>query len=325
MVYKPIRGILSTRLIAYLELLAAVVIWGASFVATKIVLRELPPLMMVWTRFLMGSIVLGVVVIQRGQFFIPKLSSFLYLGLVGFVGITFHQWLQSTALQTTEASTSSWIVATSPIFMALLGWLFLRERLDFTIITGIIAATIGMILVVSKGEVRQVLSGKIGSLGDLMMLISALNWAVFSTLSKWGLRDHPPTFMMFLVMVWGWSLTTIMLLLSNSWHPLGQLSSSGWVGLIFLGVFCSGLAYLFWYDGLQVVPVVQVGAFLYIEPLVTLFIAAILLNERITWASIMGGGMIILGVWLVNRRAFAPENKPRMVRHELTRTNAEKI
>jgi drug/metabolite transporter (DMT)-like permease len=67
-------------------------------------------------------------------------------------------------------------------------------------------------------------------------------------------------------------------------------------------VFCSGLAYIFWYDGLQALPVAQVGAFVYLEPFVTVIVAALVLSEPMTLASLTGGGTILLGVWLVNRK-----------------------
>jgi drug/metabolite transporter (DMT)-like permease len=107
--------------------------------------------------------------------------------------------------------------------------------------------------------------------------------------------------MIFIVMAWGWLFTSILLVLTHSWRPLTHISWQGWSSLVFLGVFCSGLAYLFWYDGLQAVPVVQVGAFLYFEPLVTVVVVALLLQEKITWVSILGGVFILYGVWLVNR------------------------
>ena len=69
----------------------------------------------------------------------------------------------------------------------------------------------------------------------------------------------------------------------------------------FLGVFCSGVAYIFWYDALKVLPVAQVGTFLYIEPVVTVIVSFLLLNEKITLAGLLGGVIILLGVWLVNR------------------------
>lgn len=296
------------RSIAYLKLTVAIIIWGASFVATKIILKEMIPMMVVWTRFAMGVVFLGVATGIHQQWELPPLRSIFYFALTGFLGITFHQWLQSTALQTTEAATSAWIVATSPIFMALFGWVILRERFQLPMLWGLLLATLGLIGVVTKGDWGQFTSGQFGSRGDLLMLISAANWAVFSALSKPGVRKYPPTQMMFFVMAWGWLFTSVLLMLTHSWHPLSNISWQGWVSLVFLGVFCSGLAYLFWYDGLQAVPVVQVGAFLYFEPLVTVVVATLLLREKITWVSILGGVLILYGVWLVNRAEPATQS-----------------
>ncbi len=71
--------------------------------------------------------------------------------------------------------------------------------------------------------------------------------------------------------------------------------------MVFLGVFCSGLAYIFWYDALQALPVAQAGAFVYLEPFVTLVVAALVLGEVVTLVSLLGGGVILLGVWMVQR------------------------
>lgn len=238
----------------------------------------------------------------RRQPTLPSTHMMPYLAVVGFIGITFHQWLQSTALQTSLASTSSWIVATAPIFMALLGWLFLGERFDWIAAIGIVIASLGLILVVSRGDWSELLDGRFGGIGDLLMFISAANWAVFSTISKPGLKCLPPTQMMFWVLFWGWVFTCFWLWIQGGWQPFWSLSTAAWKSLLFLGIFCSGIAYLFWYDGLEAVSVVQTGAFLYFEPLVTLVIAALLLEEMITWASLLGGGLILGGVWLVNRK-----------------------
>ncbi len=291
----------SIHWLPYLELTGSITIWGASFVATKIALQELSPIMVVWLRFCLGVCVMGLAMLFRHQLSLPPGKMMPYLALVGFIGITFHQWLQSTALQTSLASTSSWIVATAPIFMALLGWIFLRERFDWLAAIGILLASLGLVLVVSRGEWGKLMDGRFGGTGDLLMLISAANWAVFSTISKPGLKRLPPTQMMFWVLAWGWVFTSVWLWLQGGWQSFSSLSTGGWISLFFLGIFCSGVAYLFWYDGLEAIPVVQVGAFLYFEPLVTLIIAAFLLEERINWASLLGGMLILGGVWLVNR------------------------
>jgi len=75
------------------------------------------------------------------------------------------------------------------------------------------------------------------------------------------------------------------------------------LGVGFLGVFCSGLGYIFWYDALQALPTAQAGAFVYLEPFVTVVVAALVLSEPLLVASLLGGGIILLGVWMVQRTA----------------------
>ena len=108
---------------------------------------------------------------------------------------------------------------------------------------------------------------------------------------------------MFYVMAAGWLFSTVTLVSGPGLASLTRLTLTGWLAVGFLGVFASGLAYIFWYDALQAMPASQLGAFLYLEPLVTLIVAAALLQEVIGWASLAGGGIILLGVWLVNRQA----------------------
>jgi drug/metabolite transporter (DMT)-like permease len=118
------------RRFAVIEALLAVVVWGASFVATKVALQYTSPDVVVWLRFTMGVVILGIAVLVRGKFALPDKWDWLYFALLGFLGITFHQWLQSNGLVTAQATTTAWIVATTPIFMALLGWLALKEKLS---------------------------------------------------------------------------------------------------------------------------------------------------------------------------------------------------
>jgi drug/metabolite transporter (DMT)-like permease len=224
---------------------------------------------------------------------------------LGIIGITFHQWLQSTALQTSQASTTAWIVATTPVFMALLGWLFLRERLGWSQAAGIGLGAAGVLLVVSAGDLKALSIGQFGAPGDILILISALNWAVFSTLSRGGLRTHPAARMMFFVMICGWLFTSLLFFTGVGLSEIGSLTQAGWLGVLFLGIFCSGLAYVAWYDGLQALPASQVGAFLYLEPLVAVVLAGLILSEALRWASLTGGAIILLGVWLVNRQKKA--------------------
>jgi len=109
--------------------------------------------------------------------------------------------------------------------------------------------------------------------------------------------------MMFYVMSMGWLFVSLLFFAGPGLGDVSRLTLVGWLGVGFLGIFCSGLAYIFWYDALQSVPASQVGTFLHIEPLAAIGVAAVVLNESLPFAALLGGGIILLGVWLVNRTA----------------------
>ena len=291
----------NSKLFTYGEALFAVIVWGASFIATKIALKEISPLTIVWLRFLMGVVILGLAVVLRRQFTLPDKKEWAYLALLGFLGITFHQGLQSNGLRTSEAGTTAWIVSTTPIFMALLGWLILKEGLGWAKTFGILIAFIGVLIVISKGNIGSVSIGRFGAPGDILILISAVNWAVFSALSRRGLKSYPASLMMFYVMSFGWLFTSLLFIPTTGFAEVGDLTFNGWMAVAFLGIFCSGLAYIAWYDALKALTTAQTGVFLYLEPLVTVVVAFFVLGEAITPALLVGGAVILFGVWLVNR------------------------
>jgi drug/metabolite transporter (DMT)-like permease len=286
----------------YAEALSAVAIWGASFVATKVALEYLPPAAVVWLRFAIGLLVLGAAVSIRREWIRPRGRDAAYLALLGLLGITFHQWLQSTGLVTSAATTTGWIISSTPIFIALLGWLVLGERLTWTQFLGILIAVPGVLFVSTKGDLGLLLAGRLGSPGDLLILISAPNWAVFSICSRSGLKRFRSSPMLFYVMLFGWLLSTGLFAAQAGWERIPAVPWQGWLAIAFLGIFCSGLAYIAWYDALQALPVAQTGAFLYVEPIVTMLVAALVLQEELDWIVVVAGAVILLGVWLVNRR-----------------------
>ena len=296
------------EILPYLKVTFSVVVWGASFIATKIALMDMQPVTVVWVRFAIGVLILGIVVLVRKQFKLPKRSEILYFIVLGFLGITFHQWLQSTGLVISKASTTAWIVATTPLFIAMLSWIFLREKLNWAQIAGIGLATIGVLLVLNEGDISSLSIGEFGNYGDFLILISAINWAVFSVISRRGLENHPAALMMFYVMAAGWLMISIPFFTGTGVNDLQSISFSSLLGVLFLGIFCSGIAYIFWYDALKSIPASQVGVFLYLEPLIAVILAAYLLGENIYLASLIGGILILIGVWRVNKYSTNERN-----------------
>ncbi len=291
------------RIIPTLSALFTVTVWGATFVFTKIALTEVSPATIVWIRFGIGLLILGAAVLARRQFALPDPGDLAMLALLGFIGVTFHQWLQATGLQTTRATNTAWIVATIPVFTALLGWLFLKEKMGWMRVGGIAIAAFGVLLIVSNGNLASLFTGGFGATGDLLILISSLNWAVYTIISRRELARHPAARMMFYVMLFGWLFTCAWIFsVGPGLDEIPALTSKGWTAILMLGIFGSGLAYIAWYDALREIPASQLGVFINIEPLVTTVLAAMMINEPITAITLLGGAIIIFGVWLVNRR-----------------------
>jgi drug/metabolite transporter (DMT)-like permease len=293
---------MTKKFLPYLEALFAVVVWGGSFIATKIAVGQISPTTVVWLRFAIGIPLLFFAVIVRKQFAFPNGNEWWYFALLGFLGISFHQWLQSNGLQTAQATTTAWIISTSPAFIAILGWIALKEKLNLVQSLGIGLAMLGVLAVVSKGDLGALAAGKFGTTGDFLILISSINWAVFSILSRHGLKKHPSTRMTFWVMALGWLFTSTTFIAGRNYTEVLQIDSGGWMAIIYLGVFTTGFAYIAWFDALSQLPAAQTGAFLFIEPLTSMVVASSILNEKITFISMFGGTVILFGIWLVNKQ-----------------------
>ena len=160
--------------LAQLLLLCAVVIWGWTFVATKICLGYMTPVELLGLRLLIAVPVLTVVAALRGSIRPPRLP----VGpvLLGSALIGLHFFIQITGLRYTTATHTGWIIAVTPVVMALMSRLFLGERVSRGLACGIVVATVGIFVLFSCGGATGV--GWLGSVGDWLILASAHTWAL---------------------------------------------------------------------------------------------------------------------------------------------------
>jgi drug/metabolite transporter (DMT)-like permease len=281
--------------------LLAAIFWGASFVATKAAVREVSPITLIVLRFAFGVAVLAFAVVRLRAFKWVGARDFVLLTLLGAIAILVHQGLQATGLMFTSATSMSWLVALQPAFTAILALVVLRESLGIGKILGLVIAFVGAIVVVTRGVPTADTLHLPSTTGDLLAIASALNWTIFSVASKPLLRRIPPTLMMAYVMFIGWVLTFPFFAATQGWSEIGNLTMSGWMAIIYLGVFCSGIAYIFWYDALAHIDASIVASFIYVEPIVTIVVAGIILGELFSPITFVGGIAILLGVYLINR------------------------
>ncbi|MCJ7782731.1 MAG: DMT family transporter [Desulfobacterales bacterium] len=286
----------------------AVIFWGFSFIATKVALREVHPFTLLTLRFGIGGFLLLLVQLQRDSGFLKTFSSKDWVSIIflAIVGTSGHTLLQTYGLLYTTAVNTGWIVAIMPIFITGAACFYLREPITLRKVGGIILGFIGVFLVISKGALNLSAFSFVSTFGDILVLISAITWTAFTIGGRGFLSRFSPLAAITPIMIVGCLITFPFTWLKWDWNILFRLSLSGWMGILFLGIFCSGLAYLYWYSALEKKDSGVVGMYLYLEPLVTLIGAYFLLNEEIQWVTLVGGGMILLGVYLATRKSSSP-------------------
>jgi drug/metabolite transporter (DMT)-like permease len=280
-----------------LAALGAITLWGLSFVATKAVLTELSPATLVFVRFALGAVVLTIVLAGRGRPIVPPPDALPMLGLMAFVGIFLHQMVQVHGLTLTTAVRTGWLIGLIPIWTALLAATLVGERLRGIQVLGLVVGLAGAVLLVTKGELSSATLSAPTTRGDLLVLCSTLTWAVYTILGRGTLARLGSS----RVTVAVTGLGAPLFVHAEGWEELRRLSASGFAGLLFLGIGCSGLGYLFWYAALERLEPSQVAAFLYIEPLVTFVAAMVILGEPVGWTTVVGGLLVLAGVAAVQR------------------------
>jgi len=283
--------------------LFAVIFWGFSFVATKVALKEVHPFALLALRFGVGACLLLLVQCYRDRKFLRafSLKDWASIILLAIVGIAGHNLLQAYGLLYTTAINTGWIIAVQPIFITLSARLFLRERITWKRIGGIILGFSGVFLIISKGLFSLSLF-RIGStFGDFLVLCSALTWAAFTVGGRGFLSRFPPLAAITPIMMTGCLITFFVSSLRGGWGFLFHLSLSTWMGVLFLGILCSGLGYFFWYSALGKKDSSLIGMYLFLEPFVTLIGAILFLGERVFGITLVGGGLTLLGVYLATR------------------------
>lgn len=283
----------------YWKPLFAVIVWGLSFIATKNALVEVKPEVIVFIRQILGILFLAAVLLKRKRKFSIKIREQKWIFILAGIAC-FHLWIQVTGLQWTTASHTGWIIGITPVFMVILGIIFFKEKISSLQTQGIIVAFLGLVILVSKGDLTSL--DFIKNKGDVLIISSSVTWSVYSMVNKkvtFTLSPVLTTFYLFLIVAVIIAPFTIN---QNNISDVFHLSINGWGSILFLGIFCSGIAYTLWAQALNEMSASRVGAFLYVEPFVTFFGAWLLLHEQITLITLISGLIIIGGVVLVNRR-----------------------
>ncbi|MDD2555166.1 MAG: EamA family transporter [Syntrophaceticus sp.] len=283
----------------HLSLLFVIILWGSSFASIKILLPQVPANTIALLRFIIASIGLGLFFVITKQ---PRLRKRDLPGILlsGISGITIFSVLQNQGLRYAGVTDAAIFIAMSPVFIALLSWVFLKEKISSLQIVGVFIAFAGSVLVATDGSFNGFGVDKIRLYGDLLVLLSSLAWAVFSiTLKKLLIRYPATTIMTYSVFVG----TVFLIPFSLLEYPfdLSVVNAAGWLNIIYLGLLASAMGNLIWNTALGKVSAVTAGTYLYLSPVVAAVVSLIFLNEIPTIYTIVGGLIILLGTFFASK------------------------
>lgn len=277
----------------------AVTLWGISFVATKIALAEMSPVALIFTRFGLGAASLyAILLVRRETWSVPR-RAWPGLALLGFIGVFVHQMVQVHGLTLTTAVRTGWLIGVIPLWSALLAWILLREPFGPRRIAGLVLGFAGAVLVVTRGRFDPGILALPSTKGDLLVVASTVNWAVYTVIARGTIGRLGSARAMAASVLLGWLMLAPFFVRESGWESWASLSGRAWAAVIFLGVGCSGVAYLLWYAALARMDATRVSAFLYVEPLVTCAAAVPILGETLGAATVAGGLVVLAGVALV--------------------------
>jgi len=287
-------------MLARLLLFLCVVIWGSTFVATKIMLDYVSPAELLGLRMLIGLPILSLVVLLKRIKLQFEFREHMNL-LAGSAVITAHFLIQITGLKYTTATNTGWIIAVTPLALAVLSFLILKERISRNVVVGIIVATGGVMFLVSRGDFSHI--GWLKSVGDWLILVSAHTWAIYTIIVRDISRKRNPVAVTFAILLPTTVLMTGYLLVFFDWSVLAAFPARAWAALVLLGVFGTALAHWWWQEGVAALGAARAGIFLYIEPLTATTLGVALLNEQFGLFTAIGAAAVLGGILIAELRS----------------------
>jgi drug/metabolite transporter (DMT)-like permease len=295
---KSIEGFL--MIVAYLAAICAAVLWGASFLLTKIVLTQLGPMSTAALRWAVAALALIIIsaASARGREVLRRalrqdVWSFVGLGLVG---VSLFYALQNLALVYTTSIDVGLIMNGVPVLTVVLGVRLLGEQLPRRALGGVVVALLGVTLITLGGLTEIDVAARARIVGGLLAVVATLLGAGYIVGGKRTVVTYDPLTVTALAAMFG----ALMLVPVAAWEGLTlPLSAGVWVAFLGLALGSGAAANWLWWSAVNRLPIARAGVFLYITPVVSTILGVAVLDEPLTITTVVGAAFVLGGVMLV--------------------------
>ncbi|WP_327321108.1 DMT family transporter [Gloeocapsopsis dulcis] len=288
-------------LIVYIKLVLTAVVWGGTFIAGRLVVQSLEPFSAAFCRFAISSICLLLLTLRReGQ--LPRLqqNQLLQVVLLGMTGIFAYNAFFFLGLKTIAASRAALIVALNPTFIALGSVLFFKDKLTTLKTIGIITSLLGAALAISRGNLLDILTNNL-SLGDLFLLGCVFSWVAYTLIGKIAMQQLSPLVATTYACLIGTVALFIPAVMEGFLQGFSQINLITWLVILYLGFLSSALGFIWYSEGVRAIGPAKAAIFINLVPVSAILLAALLLQEEITLSLVLGGVLVVTGVFFTNK------------------------
>ncbi len=287
--------------IVYIKLLFTAMFWGGTFIAGRSIAGTVGPFSAAFIRFAIASIALYLIIRKKeGGLPLPGKDKLLPVLLLGITGIFTYNVFFFKALQHIGAGRASVIVANNPIFIAFISALVFKEVLNFQRVTGILISVCGALIVITRGNITELLSGSIGP-GEIFTFISVASWVTYSIIGKIVMKDFTPLQAVTYSVIIGAALLFIPACMEGMVSDVFTYRITDWLSLAYLGLFGTVLGFVWYYQGIYAIGAMKAGLFINFVPVSAVFFAFLILHEPLTFSLLAGLLFVSTGVYLTNR------------------------
>jgi len=284
----------------YLKLLGMALFWGGTFIAGRVIARDVGPYAAAFLRFLIASTFLFVVLLKEERKLPPiTRGQVLPLILLGLTGVFAYNVFFFKGLKLIEAGRAAVIIANNPILIALFSALLFKERLTLIKTIGILLSVTGAVLAISRGNPASLLQGGLGW-GEVFIGACVLSWVTFSLLGKTVMAGLSPLTSVTYSAAIGAAALFIPACYDGLLQGLMHYGWSAWIGVFYLGFFGTVLGFVWYYEGIQAIGPTKAGLFINFVPISAIILAFIILDEPLTISLIGGAVLVSTGVYLTN-------------------------